>query len=175
MRHSMTSLLEVYLGIGPASRVVNGDFQRGTDDRRSKPPSWSPTCAASPTCRNGSSPTRCSTGWAAYFEVVVDAVRAEGGDVLKFIGDGVLSVFPPRDAERKDACLRAARSVARAFADNSHRRTCRFVAALHVGPVVYGNIGSLDRLDLHRRRPDGQLCQPTRRRRQAARQAASVL
>ena len=76
----------------------------------------------------------------------MDAVRSEGGDVLKFIGDGVLSVFSAGEDGRQPACLRAARAIGRAFG-NPAAASMRFVAALHVGPVVYGNIGSPDRLD----------------------------
>jgi adenylate cyclase len=82
----------------------------------------------------------------SYFEVVVDAVRSEGGDVLKFVGDGVLSVFSAEEHGREEACMRAARSIDRAFGQPAVSAK-PFVAAVHVGPVVYGNIGSLDRLD----------------------------
>ena len=145
MRHSMESLLEVYLGVGPASRVAKGNFQRGQmDDAEAA------ILVTDMRDFTGLSerlaPDALLDRLSGYFEVVVDSVRAEGGDVLKFIGDGVLSVFPARDSGRKDACLRAARSVARAFGDSSLAGT-PFVAAMHVGPVVYGNIGSRDRLD----------------------------
>ena len=76
----------------------------------------------------------------------MDAVRSEGGDVLKFIGDGVLAVFPAGEDGRQPACLRAVRAIGRAFGHPA-AASMRFVAALHVGPVVYGNIGSPDRLD----------------------------
>ncbi|MDQ6436903.1 adenylate/guanylate cyclase domain-containing protein [Mesorhizobium sp. LHD-90] len=145
MRHSMESLLEVYLGNGPAARVAKGNFQRGHMTEAE-------AAVLVTDMRNFTglserlAPDALLDRLGAYFEVVVDAVRAEGGDVLKFIGDGVLSVFPARDSGRLDACLRAARSVVRAFGDTSVTGI-PFVAALHVGPVVYGNIGSRDRLD----------------------------
>lgn len=145
MRHSMTSLLEVYLGAGPAGRVSRGAFQRGetseidaavlvTDMRGFTPLS------------EGLEPKALLDRLGAYFEIVVDAVRAEGGDVLKFVGDGVLSIFSAETVGRREACQRAARSVAGAFAREAATQM-PFVAALHVGPVVYGNIGSRDRLD----------------------------
>ena len=145
MRHSMESLLEVYLGSGPAGRVAQGDFQRGQTTEIE-------AAVLVTDLRNFTglserlAPSELLDHLGAYFEAVVDAVRAEGGDVLKFVGDGVLSVFPADATGRRDACLRAARGVARAFANPSVAGT-PFVAALHVGPVVYGNIGSIDRLD----------------------------
>jgi len=145
MRHSMESLLEVYLGTGPAGRVAKGAFQRGqtteieaavlvTDLRD--------FTGLSERLTPGVLLDRLGT----YFEVVVDAVRSEGGDVLKFVGDGVLSVFSAEADGRTEACMRAARSIVRAFGQPAVSGM-PFVAALHVGPVVYGNIGSLDRLD----------------------------
>jgi adenylate cyclase len=144
MRYSMRSLLEVYLGSGPAERVVKGAFLRGQTTKVD--------AAVLVTDLRGFTslserlaPETLLDRLGHYFEVVVEAVRAEGGDVLKFVGDGVLSVFSAEDVGRQEACLRALRAVTRAFG-----RACDdtpFVAALHVGPVVYGNIGSLDRLD----------------------------
>lgn len=145
MRHSMASLLEVYLGTGPAERVGKGAFRRGqtseidaavliTDLRDSTGLS------------ERLQPDALLERLGAYFEVVVDAVRGRGGDVLKFVGDGVLAVFPADSDGRETACLQAAGAIADAFA-NPAAADMRFVAALHVGPVVYGNIGSLDRLD----------------------------
>jgi len=145
MRHSMTSLLEVYLGNGPANRVAGGAFLRGamteieaavviTDLRGFTDLSE----------RLAPDPLLQLLG--GYFEVIVEAMRSEGGDVLKFVGDGVLSIFPAEGQGRREACARAVRSVERAFAQ-AKKSDLRFVAAIHVGPVVYGNIGSLDRLD----------------------------
>lgn len=145
MRHSMNSLLEVYLGNGPARRVAGGAFLRGetteidaavliTDLRDSTGLSE----------RLEPGPLLETLG--SYFEIVVDAVRSEGGDILKFVGDGVLSVFSADEIGRHEACRRASRAIARAFAHPA-AANIRFVAALHVGNVVYGNIGSPDRLD----------------------------
>lgn len=145
MRHSMASLLEVYLGTGPADRVVGGAFHRGAMTEIE--------AAIMVTDLRGFtglserlSPERLLQLLGAYFEIVVDAVRAEGGDVLKFIGDGVLALFSAEGSGRAEACARAVSSVGRAFAQDGDPEL-RFVSAVHVGPVVYGNIGSLDRLD----------------------------
>jgi adenylate cyclase len=145
MRHSMASLLEVYLGAGPADRIGKGAFRRGQTTEIE-----AAVMVTDLRDFTGLSerlaPDALLDSLGAYFEIVVDAVRAEGGDVLKFIGDGVLSVFPAEKGYRRDACLRATRSIVRALADEAISDK-PFVAALHVGPVVYGNIGSLDRLD----------------------------
>lgn len=145
LRHSTLSLLEVYLGTGPARRVAKGEFQRGQTSRID---------AAIVMCDlrdfTGQSerlaPEDLLERLGAYFEIVVDAMRAEDGDVLKFVGDGVLTVFPADDGDIGEASRRAGRAIARAFAGSGTEGPA-FVAAAHTGQVVYGNIGSLDRLD----------------------------
>jgi adenylate cyclase len=89
-----------------------------------------------------------------YFDCVVPAIEAEGGEILKFIGDGVLAIF--RDADDKpdgaaDAAFRAARqAIARAETANRQGRFASPVTlgiALHHGEAAYGNVGSGGRLD----------------------------
>ena len=93
-----------------------------------------------------------------YFEAVVTAVGEAGGDVLKFIGDGMLAVFPVTDDSTvPERCRDATAAVAAArtaLAQVNEKRPelwldgpLDFTAALHVGPVVYGNIGGAERLD----------------------------
>jgi adenylate cyclase len=89
-----------------------------------------------------------------YAEVVVSAVHAHGGDVLKLVGDGILAIFTGEERER--ACLTAlaaAAQVRRGVAKLNMSRagdglpTTEVYLALHVGDVFYGNVGSKDRLD----------------------------
>lgn len=146
MRRSTASLLAAFLGEEPAARVQAGAIHRGdiveteaavllTDLR-----GFTPLSLTSP-------PSQLLTTLGHYFEGVVDAVRAEGGDVLKFLGDGVLSIFRVGEGGRMAACAAAVRAVSRAVATSRANDLPPFVAALHMGPVMYGNIGSLDRLD----------------------------
>jgi adenylate cyclase len=146
MRRSTASLLATFLGDGPAGRVLAGAIHRGdiveteaaillTDMRGFTPLSLT------------SSPSHLLATLGRYFEAVADAVRAEGGDVLKFLGDGVLSIFQVTDDGRTTACAAAVRAVSRVIASARAEDLPPFVAALHVGPVLYGNIGSPTRLD----------------------------
>ena len=81
-----------------------------------------------------------------YFEAVSTAVHAAGGQVLKFIGDGVLSVFPVEGtAGLDDRCRAAADAAMGARAELGD--TADFTAVLHAGPLAYGNIGAPERLD----------------------------
>ncbi|MGD0847688.1 adenylate/guanylate cyclase domain-containing protein [Bradyrhizobium sp.] len=92
-----------------------------------------------------------------YFDCQVSAIRTHGGEVLKFMGDGLLAVFPiaeqPGDTE--DVCanvLQAARESranveAMHFAVGETIERFRFGVALHLGKILYGNIGGGNRLD----------------------------
>lgn len=89
-----------------------------------------------------------------YSEVLVDAVEARGGEVLKFMGDGILAIF--RQPEACDACEAAlavwADARVRTAGLGERRATSGLPAtrpylALHVGEVLYGNIGGRARLD----------------------------
>jgi adenylate cyclase len=92
-----------------------------------------------------------------YFEIMVNAVSAEGGEVLKFIGDGMLAIFELRDGDnvalRCAAALSAARTARAAVAARNPERLAaglaeiRYGLALHLGEVTYGNIGAPNRLD----------------------------
>jgi len=82
-------------------------------------------------------------------------VHAFGGEELKFIGDGVLAIFPVSGAPA-GACEAALRAVGAARAGMAHLDATRqarglpplpFGAALHLGEILWGNIGAADRLD----------------------------
>lgn len=88
-----------------------------------------------------------------YFDTMAQPVEEHGGEILKFIGDAMLAIFP---LDEEDACARAleAARLARAgMAALNEQRVARgqralgFGLALHVGDVMYGNIGSRSRLD----------------------------
>jgi adenylate cyclase len=92
-----------------------------------------------------------------YFDCQVSAIRNHGGEVLKFMGDGLLAVFPIAEAEGdiQQVCsrvLEAARE-SRASVEAMHYpigetiERFRFAVALHVGKILYGNIGGGNRLD----------------------------
>jgi class 3 adenylate cyclase len=92
----------------------------------------------------------------SYFESVIEPVEGHGGQVLKLIGDGVLAIFPLRRGGAKPACFAAVAAASAAFANLAEvnrvraaagARTIRIGITLHVGRVIYGNIGASSRLD----------------------------
>jgi len=92
-----------------------------------------------------------------YLQLVGDALKAHGGEILKFIGDGVMAYFPAEDALFLPMVTDNAIAAARQLVDdieaaNEARATggldpVRFGIGLHVGPVTFGNIGTEERLD----------------------------
>jgi adenylate cyclase len=93
-----------------------------------------------------------------YFDCQVPAILQHGGEVLKFIGDGLLAIFPLAEGatnapEVCDRALKAARQAQvniesiEAPTSAGNASNVRFGLALHLGEVLYGNIGSGNRLD----------------------------
>lgn len=146
-------LLGVYLGADTGSRVLDGAVKRGdggdilaavcfTDLRDFTALSDSLPRAELLELLN------------SYFDCVVGAVHAHGGEVLKFIGDAVLAIFRVADNDRAAACQAALRAAHDAFARAAAANVARaghqpidFGMSIHIGDVVYGNIGAIDRLD----------------------------
>ncbi len=90
------------------------------------------------------------------FEILTAALRPRGGQVLKFLGDGMLATFSFEEADRAETCRRALDAAAEAMQALETRNAARAAAgapvasvdlALHVGEVLYGNVGATDRLD----------------------------
>lgn len=156
VRRSLGSLLKTYLGAGPSSSVVAGSIHRGELSRMDAVVMFSDLRGF----------TQKSANWAdqalldalnRYFEIIVDAVQTHHGDVLKFLGDGVLAVFPIEDAISSAMqvanALAAAVEARRALAVYNEEREMvglerlDFGTALHLGEVAYGNVGAPGRLD----------------------------
>jgi adenylate cyclase len=150
MRRSSASLLRTFLGDGPADAVLAGAIKRG-DRRHIDAAILFCDLRGFTTMSERLDEAELFAALDRYFEAVVEAVRGGGGDVLKFLGDGVLAIFPV-EASRTDACRAALEAVAEArerlaAAAAADGTPLAFIATLHVGRVVYGNIGSPDRLD----------------------------
>ncbi|HUH83656.1 MAG TPA: adenylate/guanylate cyclase domain-containing protein [Stellaceae bacterium] len=153
-RAALTALLEAYLGRRSAARVQAGVLRRGTGE----------TIRAALLCADlrgftalseATEPAAMIAALDAWFDRVAGAVHAFGGEVLKFIGDGVLVIFPVTGAPA-EACDAALRAVVAARAGMAHLDAARharglpplpFGAALHLGEMLWGNIGAVDRLD----------------------------
>jgi adenylate cyclase len=90
------------------------------------------------------------------FETLTAAIRARGGQVLKFIGDAMLATFSLDEGDPAETCQRALDAAAEAMLRLDALGAARAAAglpwakvdlALHLGEVLYGNVGAVDRLD----------------------------
>ncbi|UOM33089.1 adenylate/guanylate cyclase domain-containing protein [Acuticoccus sp. I52.16.1] len=89
-----------------------------------------------------------------YYDVVVPPIEQHGGEILKFIGDAVLAIFPAAQSGEDAAVLAALDAAAQALTTvvdpyelGDVVAPIRFGIAIHVGDAAYGNVGSGDRLD----------------------------
>jgi adenylate cyclase len=156
LRQISTNLLDVYLGRQTGKNVLSGAITRGSGETIR-------AVLLSSDLRGFTSLSDRLPGEQviailnAYFERVVAAIHAQHGEVLKFIGDGLLAIFPIEDAAfAYNAARRAIDASIQAFErlDAFNREPgrasepmLRMGIALHVGDVIYGNIGGKDRLD----------------------------
>jgi adenylate cyclase len=92
----------------------------------------------------------------AYFDCLVPIVAEHRGQVLKFLGDGLLATFPLEDEDPAEVCARALDAAAEILVclrDLNRERGLQqrpvmdLDMVLHLGEVVFGNVGSADRLD----------------------------
>lgn len=151
-RRIAISLLDTYVGRHAGERILRGQITRGSGET---------VCAAIWFCdlrgfTELAERTDRDTLIAClnqYFDAMAKPVEAHGGEILKFIGDAMLAIFP-LDSER--ACRRALQAAIAAeagMAELNRARLARgeealdFGIGLHAGDVMYGNIGATNRLD----------------------------
>jgi adenylate cyclase len=156
LRRTATILLDTYVGNRAGERILGGQIRRGHTE----------TMHAAVWLSDLRGFTALSDRLPAetvvdilnqYFDCQVDAIRSHGGEVLKYMGDGLLAVFPIDEyvGDDRQVCsrvLEAAREsrslvAAMEYLIGDTVERFRFGVALHVGPVLYGNIGGGNRLD----------------------------
>ncbi len=155
LKQVAATLVETYLGRDAGRRVLEGRIERGVAERIEAVLWFSDLRGY--TRITDTAPDAVIPLLNDYAEAVVSAIEGRGGDVLKFMGDGVLAIFTNPDAAEAsgacDAALAAAKIAFREVARLNRRRAAAGVPVtdlylgLHRGAVLYGNIGSRERLD----------------------------
>src|ERR671919_2097114 len=113
MRRSSASRLRTFLGDGPADAVLAGAIRRG-DRRHIEAAILFCDLRGFTALSERLSEAELFGALDRYFEAVVEAGRAQGGGVLKFLGDGILAIFPVETGGRTAACAAALRAVEQA-------------------------------------------------------------
>jgi adenylate cyclase len=152
--YATNTLLQLYLGRSAARRVLAGNFRRGGGDPV-EAALWYCDLRGFSEIAEHRSPDEAVVLLDGYFECVADAIRESGGEILKFIGDGVLAIFDFADSDPAIACQKAVDAALQALHGierwNMHRTEgddpLKVGVALHVGSLLHGNIGSRERLD----------------------------
>src|SRR4029077_19100533 len=160
-RATLSAALEAYLGRRSAARVLAAPLRRGVGETIQAALLYADLRGFT-ALSESHPPVMVITALDAWFDRIAGAVHAFGGEVLKFIGDGILAIFPVvGDAPRGacDAALRAVSAARVGMADLDKERQTQglpplpFGAALHLGEMLWGNIGAADRLDFTAIRP----------------------
>ena len=151
LARTAANLLSTYVGRGAGDRILSGQIRRG-DTETIRCAIWFSDLRGFTPMSESKEPGEIIRVLNDLFECQVPAIERHGGEVLKFMGDGLLGIFPVGAREPREACEAALRAYEDASAAlERHNRTrganLRFGLALHLGEVAYGNIGGSARLD----------------------------
>jgi adenylate cyclase len=156
LRRTAAGLLNNYVGGRAGSRILAGQIRRGHTETMHAA-IWLSDLRGFTALSDRLSSEAVVDVLNAYFDCQVPAILDHGGEVLKFMGDGLLAVFPIAENEGDAAtvCARVMDAARESRANVAAMRYdhgtetldgFRFGLALHVGKVLYGNIGGGDRL-----------------------------
>lgn len=157
LAQSLSESLATYLGSRTAAQVLAGHVRRG-QGRAVSAAILLADLGGFTALTDRADPMRV-VGWLdEHLDALGEPVRAEGGEILKFLGDGFLAIFPVEDPGRAPCpvCAAALTAAGAALAANEALNRQRRGAglptlpadiALHFGPVIYGNVGTGRRLD----------------------------
>jgi adenylate cyclase len=155
-RRTAVTLLDTYVGNRAGERILAGEIRRGHAETM-QAAIWLSDLRGFTALSDRLAPEIVVDILNQYFDCQVPAIRKRGGEILKFMGDGLLAVFPiAKDGGNLgEVCgrvLDAARE-ARVNVDAMHYpgeeaiERFRFGVALHIGGILFGNIGGSSRLD----------------------------
>jgi adenylate cyclase len=146
-------LIETYLGRDAGQRVLGGTIERGAGETI-RAALWSCDLQGFTKLADTTPRDRVLALMHDYFECMVMTIDEHRGHVLKFIGDGILAIFNRNDDRAScHAALEAAEQAMQRVAQVTAKRRAnglpvtRFYIGLHLGNVLYGNIGAPNRLD----------------------------
>jgi adenylate cyclase len=150
------TLLEVYLGKDTGRRVLSGEVERGSVQTISAG-LWYCDMQGFTKIAEASDSAALVDMLNDYFDAIVTPIHEVGGEVLKFMGDGLMAIFKLGGQQGTSSVCRVAldtvEEARRRIAEVNRARaiegkaTSDFYIAIHLGDVQYGNIGSKERLD----------------------------
>jgi adenylate cyclase len=144
-------LLNTYVGHDAGERILSGHIRRG-DVESIHAAIWFSDLRGYTTLSERLPPAAVVAALNDLFECQELAIDRHGGEILKLMGDGLLAIFRVGDEGEGEVCDRAVAAVREAYAaldarNRSSDRPLELGLALHIGDVLYGNIGGSTRLD----------------------------
>lgn len=160
MRRTASTLLGTYLGKMTGERVLDGLIKRGDGDDIYAV-IWFCDLRESTPLADSMSREDFLTLLNQFYDAMAGAVLEHDGEVLRFIGDAALAIFPIEpESDESETTLTACQKALDAAAEARRRievlnetrvlaglPAVEFGLALHLGEVTYGNIGASDRLE----------------------------
>lgn len=156
LQRKAATLLDVYVGNRAGEKILGGQIRRGHTESMNAA-IWLSDLRGFTALSDRLPAETVVDILNHYFDCQVAAIKKHGGDVLKYMGDGLLAVFPIDEyvGDEKQVCsnvLEAAHESRASVADLQYPigdaiERFRFGVALHVGRILYGNIGGGNRLD----------------------------
>ena len=154
LRRTAGNLIDTYVGHQTGERIMAGKIRRGYVEAI-RAAIWLSDMRGFTALSERAPPQVVIDVLNRYFGCQVPPILEHGGEVMKFMGDGLLAIFPiANDADADEVCrktLDCARDfrkrIAELPASADGETAIRFGLALHVGEVMYGNIGGGNRLD----------------------------
>lgn len=151
----LDTLLRLYLGETTGPQVLAGRIQRG-DMESFESVIWFSDIRGFSAMSSIMQPQEIIEVLNTYYDAIIPAVHKYGGEVLKFLGDGLLVIFSARSGKERQVkyqSLIAANAAGKALQRLSRQRVeegkipLEHGIGLHYGLIQYGNIGSNERLD----------------------------
>jgi len=155
LRTTAITLLDTYLGKHSGQRVLEGSIKRG-DSENIHAVIWFCDLRDSTSLTESLARDEYLAMLNQFFDCMAGAVLEHGGEVLKFIGDAILAIFPIEDPDSPDAAghaIEAAQDAHHQIVQLNQQRTEQganaigFGIGMHIGELMYGNIGTPGRLD----------------------------
>jgi adenylate cyclase len=150
LRLNAASILSTYVGRGGGEQILQGRVHRGDGEEIDAAILFTDLMDFTRLSNTLSGPEMVAILNDA-FDIVVPPVEANGGEILKFLGDGFFAIFPyGGERTMADAVKAASRTIMEGearLATTELGKTVSFRSALHAGRFHYGNIGGANRLD----------------------------
>jgi len=156
LHRTASILLDTYVGNRAGERILGGQIRRGHADTMHAA-IWLSDLRGFTALSDRLPAETVVEILNRYFDCQVSSIRTHGGEVLKFMGDGLLAVFPieEQDSDIQQVCARVLEAARESRASVEAMQypigeaveRFRFGVALHVGKILYGNIGGGNRLD----------------------------